>query len=39
MKGSMMEVQSHRLNEVLVSYPKLKAKVLTVEKKLLANFL
>lgn len=31
MKGSMMEVQSHLLNEVLVNYPKLKAKALTEE--------
>ena len=34
MKGSMTEVQSHLLNEVLVNYPKLKAKALTVEKML-----
>lgn len=34
MKGSMIEVQSHLLNEVLVNYPKLKAKALTVEKML-----
>ena len=38
MKGSMMEVQGHLLNGVLVNYPKLKAKALTVEKTLLATF-